>query len=154
MDLSESRIAMMGLAAGQVVPLLFDQTKVQDAGWAELGDRRLRVIPSGTFNTLDELRDFLIPGGESGELVRLGDIAEISRGPLTPLRPLMRFNGEPAVGIALAHEEGSNVVAMGRAVQQRLDELAPFTPAGIELGWSPGSRRSWTMRSAASFATF
>ncbi|ABI56085.1 efflux RND transporter permease subunit [Alkalilimnicola ehrlichii MLHE-1] len=139
-DLSESRIAMMGLAAGQVVPLLFDQTKVQDAGWAELGDRRLRVIPSGTFNTLDELRDFLIPGGESGELVRLGDIAEISRGPLTPLRPLMRFNGEPAVGIALAHEEGSNVVAMGRAVQQRLDELAPFTPAGIELGvvaWQP-----------------
>ncbi|RLK50991.1 multidrug efflux pump subunit AcrB [Alkalispirillum mobile] len=139
-DLSESRIASLGLAAGQVVPLLYDQTQVRDAGWANVEDRRLRLIPSGTFNTLDELRDFLIPGGEAGELVRLGDIAEVNRAPVTPPRPLMRYNGEPAVGIALSHQEGSNVVEMGRAVQQRLDELAPFTPAGMDIGvvaWQP-----------------
>ena len=38
------------------------------------------------------------------------------------------------MGLALSTVEGGNVVEMGRLVEQKLDELAPQIPVGVELG--------------------
>ena len=45
----------------------------------------------------------------------------------------MRFNGEPALAIQVANIAGGNVVATGKALDARLQELIPLLPVGIEV---------------------
>ena len=54
-------------------------------------------------------------------------------GLLEPPRWEMRYNGEPAQGIALANVSGGNVVDTGRALDARLRELEADLPIGIEV---------------------
>jgi multidrug efflux pump subunit AcrB len=50
----------------------------------------------------------------------------------------MRYNGLPAIGVALAPLPGVNAVEMGRVVDKRLEELKTELPVGIEV-----SKISW-----------
>jgi multidrug efflux pump subunit AcrB len=45
----------------------------------------------------------------------------------------MRFDGRPAIGIAIANAPRANVVELGRALDQRLAELTNELPVGIEV---------------------
>jgi multidrug efflux pump subunit AcrB len=46
---------------------------------------------------------------------------------------MMRFNGLPAIGIAVAPRSGENVVEVGKRIDRRLAEIAASLPVGIEL---------------------
>lgn len=43
------------------------------------------------------------------------------------------YNGKPAVTISLSSETGSDVLTMNRLVNEKMSELAPSLPAGMEL---------------------
>jgi multidrug efflux pump subunit AcrB len=45
----------------------------------------------------------------------------------------MRFNGRKAIGISITNISGANVVTVGQAIDQRLAELLPKLPVGIEV---------------------
>ncbi|MGR5470240.1 efflux RND transporter permease subunit, partial [Vibrio astriarenae] len=66
-------------------------------------------------------------------VLRLGDIADITRGYKTPATMLMRYNGERAIGFGISNVSGGNVVDMGDAVKVRLAELENQRPLGMEL---------------------
>jgi multidrug efflux pump subunit AcrB len=46
---------------------------------------------------------------------------------------MMRFNGQPAIAVAITNQPGVNVVDMGKAVDARLRELIADLPVGIEV---------------------
>ena len=69
----------------------------------------------------------------SGRLVRLGDIATVVREYRDPPMNRMEFDGMPAVGLGISTVDGGNVVKMGKAIEERLQELAPRRPVGMEL---------------------
>ncbi len=45
----------------------------------------------------------------------------------------MRYNGRPAIGISITNVAGVNMVHVGRRIDQRLHELTPLLPIGIEF---------------------
>jgi len=71
--------------------------------------------------------------GGSADIISLKDIATIRRGYQDPPVTLMRYNGEQAVGIAIAGSDAENIVTVGDRIDRRIDQLQQSLPIGIAL---------------------
>ncbi len=147
-DINPQQLAELGISDTSIENTLQAQNLVVDAGSIEVMDRRLPMVPSGEFERTTDIEDlFLTPSAtdllqtlqdprrtvDSAQLIRIGDIAEVREGYRTPPSTLLRHDGLPAIALAIANQPGVNVVEMGRAIDERLAELIPELPIGIEL---------------------
>ncbi|MCX7002461.1 MAG: efflux RND transporter permease subunit [bacterium] len=130
-EFKRARLAELGLTPAQIHSALQAQNAVTPSGNVELDGDYVRITPTGNLDSEAAIANLLI-GGQKG-LVRLGDLADIYRGYTEPPHNLMRYNGAPAIGIGISTMNGGNVIEMGNAIKQRLAELAPLRPAGMEL---------------------
>ncbi len=142
-EISRSQLAELKVHPQMILETLQRHNTVVDAGSLDVEGERIRLAPTGTFASVDEIGDLVVRGNPtdpmtvgtpSTDLVRLRDVATISRGYLDPPLTMMRFNGKPAIGLAISTISGGNVVRMGEAVHHRLDELLAGFPAGLEVG--------------------
>ena len=85
--------------------------------------------PTGSYADLDDLARTLIPVGQGGR-VYLGDITRIVREYETPMRRLVRINGQPGLSLSVALAEGANIIELGREV----DRVAALHQARVPLG--------------------
>lgn len=69
----------------------------------------------------------------SSNILRLSDIATIRRGYLEPPVMMMRYNGAPAIGIAIAGADDENIVTVGERIDRQIAILTNILPVGIEL---------------------
>ena len=130
-EFERSRLAEMGLSPEMIAGTLQAQNAVMPSGNVEVGGNYLRIKPTGELIGTDMISDMLV--GNAGSLVRLGDIANVSRKYLDPPRNMMLFNGEPAIGIGVSTIAGGNVITMGESVRAKLAELDSERPQGILL---------------------
>jgi multidrug efflux pump subunit AcrB len=133
-EISRSRIAQLGIPLDLVYQTIGVQNTVTDAGRVGVGGSRIAVRPSGEFDSVEAISNLLIPdvtGG--GRLIRVRDIATVTRDYQDPPNALMRYNGKPAIGLGVSTVSGGNVVVMGELVRARLAELEPLTPLGMNL---------------------
>jgi multidrug efflux pump subunit AcrB len=139
---SEAQLSALGLTAEDLGRTLRVQNEVVDAGYVDLQTLRFRIAPTGEFASPEEIAELAVTGttmeeklkGARGtEIIRIRDFATVERGYVDPPAQLMRYNAQPALGIALAPLSGVNVVQMGQAVDQRIQELLALLPAGIEI---------------------
>jgi multidrug efflux pump subunit AcrB len=133
-EISRSRIAQLGIPLDLVYQTIGVQNTVTDAGRVGVGGSRIAVRPSGEFDSVEAISNVLIPdvtGG--GRLIRVRDIATVTRDYQDPPNALMRYNGKPAIGLGVSTVSGGNVVVMGELVRARLAELEPLTPLGMNL---------------------
>lgn len=132
-EISNDRLAKFGLSAQQVYQVLEKQNVVTVAGAMDTNGMRVSVIPSSNISSFEELRSLQIAVGENNTVMRLKDIATVTRGYEEPTSVLMRYNGVRAVGLGISNVAGGNVVEMGDAVKARIAELESQRPHGIEL---------------------
>ena len=131
-EMLPEKMATLGVSPIEVLSTLKGQSGTFYSGYYENGDKRVRVAVNDKFRTVKQIRDMIIQGHEDDRL-RLGDIAKVEEGYATPVRNSLYYNGERAIGIAIAAASGSDIVKVGKKVEQRLDELeAERFPAGIE----------------------
>src|SRR6185295_9895569 len=64
---------------------------------------------------------------------RLSDIAQVKRGYVDPPQPMFRYNGEPAIGLAVAMAAGGDALALGRNIKARAAQVTANLPVGVEL---------------------
>ena len=65
-------------------------------------------------------------------MIRLSDIAQVTRGYADPPQPLFRVNGKPAIGLAIAMRDGGDVLALGKNIERTMAEITANLPVGIE----------------------
>ena len=147
LNASQTQLTELGITQADIQATLQQQNLVVDGGSVDVQAKRFRIVPTGEFQSPEDIADLtiraslldtlqnLIPGQErrSAELIRIRDIGTVTRGYLEPPRTLMRFNGQPAITMAITNVKGVNIVDMGRAVDARLRELIPHLPVGIEV---------------------
>ena len=131
-EFSASRMSSLGISPLAVLAALTQQNMLSAAGNITLGDRYIRISPTGAIFDVDDIDDLVI-GGMGANLTRLGEIATVRRDYVIPQSFKLKFNDRPALAIGISTVEGGNVVDMGRAVSKRLRELEAFRPVGIEL---------------------
>lgn len=132
LEIDPSVMARTGITRQDLVRAFEKQNKMVDAGSWEMGNARLRIDVQGSFTTLDEIEHLTVTSA-SGAYFRLGDIARIHEGYLSPARQIMRIGNVPAVGVAISTVPDGNVVDMARLVEQTVEEFQQILPAGMHL---------------------
>jgi len=147
LNASQTQLTELGITEADIQVTLRQQNLVVDGGSVDVQAKRFRIVTTGEFQSPEDIADLtiraslldtlqnLVPGQErrSAELIRIRDIGTVTRGYLEPPRTLMRFNGQPAITMAITNVKGVNIVDMGRAVDARLRELILHLPVGIEV---------------------
>jgi multidrug efflux pump len=130
LEFSSQRLAALGLDYPALVAALQAQNAVRPAGVLQTGDERLSLRVSGAFDSeLDILAVNFVVGDR---VVRLGDVAEVRRGYVDPPQPMFRVNGEPAIGLGIAMQDGGDILALGRNIDQAMAAIQAELPIGIE----------------------
>lgn len=131
-DIASRTLAERGLTVAAVSDALAAQTAVVPAGRVETGLRSVRVAVDGTLVSVDDIRDLRLQAGS--QVVRLGDVATVSRGLIDPPERLFRFDGRPTVLLGVVMAKGQNVTKVGEALQSALKGVETTLPLGMRLG--------------------
>ncbi|ANI16878.1 multidrug transporter AcrB [Pseudomonas citronellolis] len=130
-DLSNTKLATLGLPLAAVQKALEEQNAVSATGFFETASDRVQLRVSGRFDSVEDIRQFPIRVGD--RTFRIGDVAEVHRGFNDPPAPRMRFMGEDAIGIAVAMKDGGDILVLGKALENEFQRLQQNLPAGMEL---------------------
>lgn len=131
-EMLPERMATLGVSPAEVLGTLNGQNGIFYSGYYDNGNRRVRVTVSDKFREVEQIRQMIIQGHENDQL-RLKDIAKVEKAYADPVRNAMEYNGESALGIAVAASSGTDILKVGKAVEQRLEELKEeHLPAGVE----------------------
>ena len=132
-ELDHERLVRLGLPVDAVFGAIALENRVTSAGSVAYGDRRLRVAPELAFGDVDAIRNMRIGRPGSTEIIRLADVATISRGPVEIPPHIIRHHGENVFTVGVSVTRGQNVVDVGDNIDARLDELIRELPLGVEI---------------------
>ncbi|UWF50456.1 efflux RND transporter permease subunit [Pseudomonas sp. N3-W] len=130
-ELSNVKLATLGLPLAAVQQALEEQNAVSTAGFFETGSERLQLRVSGNFQTVDQIKHFPIRVGD--RTFRISDVADVRRGFNDPPAPRMRFMAEDAIGLAVAMEDGGDILVLGKALEVEFERIQKNLPAGMQL---------------------
>jgi len=129
LNFSTRKLSALGIDLLPVLQSLQSQNAVTPAGVIEAGPERISVRTSGQFASEKDLANVNLRLND--RFYRLADVAEITRGYVDPSTPMFRFNGKPAIGLAIAMQKGGNIQDFGKALHKRMDELTADLPVGV-----------------------
>ncbi|MGE8390559.1 MAG: efflux RND transporter permease subunit, partial [Pseudomonas sp.] len=130
-ELSNLKLATLGVPLEAVQQALREQNAVSTAGFFETPSERLQLRVSGQFDSVEQIRQFPIRVGD--RTFRIGDVADVHRGFNDPPAPRMRFMGEDAIGLAVSMKDGGDILVLGKALEGEFERLSHNLPAGMEL---------------------
>jgi multidrug efflux pump len=130
-EISQKRMAQLGLDFTQVLGQIGQQNAVESAGTINAPTDFVQVRVGGQFNSVDELRQF--PIRAAGASFKLGDIAEIRRGYVDPPQVKVHHQGHEVIALGISMAKGGDIVRMGKALTVTIDQIRAELPAGIEM---------------------
>lgn len=129
LNFSTRKLAALGIDQRQVVQALQAQNAVTPAGVMEAGPERISVRTTGQFASEKDLEQVNLRLDD--RFYRLADIAEISRGYADPPTPMFRYDGKPAIGLAIGMKKGGNIQAFGKQLHERMEAATADLPVGV-----------------------
>lgn len=89
------------------------------------------LVYKGQFNEPEQYRNVIIRANEEGEMIKLGDIANVELGSEF-FDIYSNLDGQPSASIVLKQTLGSNAGQVIEQVKEKLKELQEFMPPGVE----------------------
>lgn len=130
-ELSNTKLATLGLPLDAVQAALDAQNAVVDSSFFETPTDRVRLRVTGRFTSVDDIKNF--PLRVADRDFRIADVADVFRGFSDPPEPRMRFMGEDAIGIAVSMRKGGDIIQLGAALDVEFARLQSSLPVGMEL---------------------
>jgi multidrug efflux pump len=131
-EISQKRLAQLGLDMTQVLAQLGQQNAVESAGAVQTPLDTVYVRVGGQFNAIEDLRAMPIRGS-SGNQLRLGDIAEIQRGLVDPPNVKVRHEGKEVIALGVSMTKGGDIIALGKSLATTFANVQSGLPAGVKL---------------------
>jgi multidrug efflux pump subunit AcrB len=136
-EVSQRRLAQLGLDFSQVLAQIGAQNAVEGAGVMNAGSENLQVRVGGQFSSVQELAQFPIRAvnpltGQASSL-RLGDIAQIRRAYADPPQVVVRHQGQEVVALGVSMARGGDIIALGRALRSTAQQIQQGLPLGITV---------------------
>ena len=160
-EISQARMAEMNVHPLAVFLALGTQNFQTDSGEMTISGEKVRIAPSGSFQSIEEIKNVVIPDGvdftkaaaafskgeplvsaiaplgaaeaDGSRQIQLSDIADVRRVSIEEPSKIMRSDGRRAVAVALSPVPNGDVIKMGELVRQRADEIMKDFPAGFRL---------------------
>jgi hydrophobic/amphiphilic exporter-1 (mainly G- bacteria), HAE1 family len=128
---SPERLQAFGVTLSEIIDLIrAENVSVPSGRIIEArADVPVRVV--GEYRTVAEIAELrlFLPGGQ---VVRLGDVAEVREG-FEDLNQIARFNGEPAVSIAIQRRSDANPVNTAAGVRAEIGRINAELPPGAQI---------------------
>jgi multidrug efflux pump len=131
-EISQKRLAQLGLDFSQVLAQLGQQNAIESAGAVQTPLDVVQVRVAGQFEAIEQLRAMPIRG-TAGSQLRLGDIAEIKRGYIDPPAVKVRHQGREVIALGVSMTKGGDIIRLGKSLKTTFDRIALTLPAGVSL---------------------
>ncbi|NML45168.1 efflux RND transporter permease subunit [Ramlibacter sp. G-1-2-2] len=131
-EISQKRLAQLGLDLNQVVAQLGQQNAIESAGAVQTPLDTVQVRVGGQFDTIEQLRAMPIRGA-SGMQLRLGDIAQVKRAYVDPPQVKVRHDGREVVALGVSMAKGGDIIRLGKSLKAATHRIDDGLPAGIRL---------------------
>ncbi len=130
-DVRPRDMASSGVTVAQVVSAVQAQNLASPVGQIEgrLTEQAIRLR-----GRLQSPEDFaqLVVSGHNGQLVRLGQVADVRDG-TAEQRTLALYNGQVAVGLDITKSKGASTTKVADAVKAAVARLQPTLPPGVRI---------------------
>ena len=131
-EISQKRLAQLGLDFSQVLSQLAQQNAVEPSGALQTPLDVVQIRVAGQFQAVEELRAMPIRGS-SGSQIRLGDIADIKRGYVDPPAIKVRHQGKEVIAIGVSMIKGGDIIKLGKSLKVLTAIVGQTLPAGAKL---------------------
>ena len=139
-EISQKRLAQLGLDFNQVLSQLGQQNAVESSGALQTPLDVVQVRVAGQFRAIEELRAMPIRGAgygagttAGGNQLRLGDIAEIKRGYVDPPSIKVRHQGKEVIAIGVSMIKGGDIIKLGKSLKTLTTQVGRTLPAGVKM---------------------
>lgn len=128
-----SQLANLGISLPDVKNALAYSLRPYGSGRLHIDGQRIRIPVGGVESHVDAIENITLGLPGSTSQIRIKDIAQVTFDVVDIPDILIRHNGQPAITLAVAANIEANVVEVGVAVRQQIDEILSNLPAGIIL---------------------
>jgi multidrug efflux pump subunit AcrB len=125
------RMAELKLAPGRVLQALQNENANIPGGSIDVGSRSFSLKTSGSYETLDEVRDTVVAVAD-GRSVRVRDIAAVSWD-TQEHNYIGRYNGKRAVFVTANQKDGYNIFEVRKRILEAVDRFQTQLPKRIHL---------------------
>ncbi|MFK4724659.1 multidrug efflux pump subunit AcrB [Bradyrhizobium niftali] len=129
LEFSTRKIAALGLDTRAIISSLQTQNAVAPSGVFQEGSERISVRVNGAFTSEASLKAINLRVND--RFFPLTDVATITRGYDDPPTTLIRFNGQPAIALAIGMKSGANLLKFGEALKEKMAEITTDLPIGV-----------------------
>ncbi len=129
LEFSTRQVAALGLDQQAIVATLQAQNAIAPSGVVQAGPERISLRVSGSFQSEESLRAINLRVND--RFFRLSDVATITRGYADPPSSLFRYNGKPAIGLAIGMKPAANLLEFGEALKHEMRRIEAGLPIGV-----------------------
>ncbi|MBT9502371.1 MAG: efflux RND transporter permease subunit [Burkholderiaceae bacterium] len=136
-EISQKRLAQLGIDLNQVFAQLSAQNAVEGAGVLNAGSENLQVRVAGQLNSVEALKALPIravnPVTGVATTLRLADIAKIERAYSDPPAVMVRHQGKEVIALGISMAKGGDIIRMGKALKAATAKIEQNLPAGVQM---------------------
>ena len=129
LEFSTRKLAALGLDTRSIISSLQAQNAVTPSGVFQAGPERISVRVSGQFASEADLKAINLRVND--RFFPLTDVATITRGYADPPTTLVRFNGQPAIALAIGMKTGANLLQFGETLKEEMSKILADLPIGV-----------------------
>jgi hydrophobe/amphiphile efflux-1 (HAE1) family protein len=131
------KLGRMQITARDVIEAVNSEHQLAPTGYQDNGPQETYIRVHSEFRDAAECEGLYIPS-RSGQPnyvpIKIGDVGRCVEG-TDEVRRLARFNGiAPTMGLGIIKQHGTNAVAIGDAVKEKITKLNKTLPNGMKLG--------------------
>ena len=131
-EISQKRLAQLGLDLNQVLGQMNQQNAVEGAGTMRTPQDILQIRVGGPFDSVDKISEMPIRAA-NGVQLRLGDIAQVKRGYSDPPNVKVRHQGKDVIALGISMAKGGDIIALGKSLKVASADVAAWLPVGVKL---------------------
>jgi len=132
-EYDNAKLSELGISTFMLKSILDSRNIIIPGGDIRIADERIALEPSGNFESVKELKQTIVPVPNSFDVIYLGDIANIYRGYVDPVKSKVYINGSQGLALAISLREGGNIIDLGTQIEERIGYLESVYPIGIEF---------------------
>ncbi|MBK7710603.1 MAG: efflux RND transporter permease subunit [Bacteroidales bacterium] len=126
-----ARLSQLHITISQIINAIQSENANIPGGSIEAGPKKFNIKTGGNYRSIEEVRQTIVRA-DAGQLVRLGDIAEVSWMD-EDFRYLGRYNGHKAVFLIASMKTGQNIHEIRNRIYSVYDSFEKKLPSGISL---------------------
>lgn len=136
LEVNSTELAALGLTTQELSRQIQQSDSKIAAGQLRSSDNNLQIEVKGELDSLERIRQIPIRCNNcssQSQFTRLGDIAKVEKGIVTPPNQLAIVSGKPGVSVAVFVESGKRLDRWAKDARKVMSEFEKELPSSIEL---------------------